>query len=173
MELNSLKNLFIDQLKDLKDAETQLTKALPKMAKSASSPDLQRAFEEHLEQTQTHLERVEQVLTEVNGNARGKKCVAMQGLIEEGQELMKEKADPEVMDAGLIAAAQKVEHYEIASYGTARTYAQLLGLEQVARTLQQTLNEEGETDKRLTRIAEKINIEAMQGEGAGSKNNGK
>lgn len=173
MELNTLKDLFIDQLKDLKDAETQLSKALPKMAKSASSPDLQRAFEEHLEQTKTHLERVEQVLTEVNGNARGKKCVAMQGLIEEGQELMKEKADPEVMDAGLIAAAQKVEHYEIASYGTARTYAQLLGLERVAQTLQQTLNEEGETDKRLTRIAESINIEAMQGEGASSKKNGK
>jgi len=162
MELNSLKNLFIDQLKDLKDAENQLAKALPKMAKAASSPDLQRAFEEHLEQTKTHLERVEQVLTEVNGNTRGKKCVAMQGLIEEGQELMKEKADPEVMDAGLIAAAQKVEHYEIASYGTARTYAQLLGLERVAQTLQQTLNEEGETDKRLTRIAESINIEAMK-----------
>lgn len=173
MELNSLKNLFIDQLKDLKDAETQLTKALPKMAKSASSPDLQRAFEEHLEQTKTHLERVEQVLTEINGNARGKKCAAMQGLIEEGQELMKEKADPEVMDAGLIAAAQKVEHYEIASYGTARTYAQLLGMERVAQTLQQTLNEEGETDKRLTRIAENINIEALQGEGASSKKNGK
>lgn len=168
MELNTLKNLFIDHLKDLKDAETQLTKALPKMAKAASSPDLQRAFEEHLEQTKNHLQRVEQVLTEVSGNSRGKKCKAMEGLIEEGAELMKEDADPEVMDAGLIAAAQKVEHYEIASYGTVRTYANLLGFNQVAQTLQQTLNEEGQTDKKLTQIAEMINVEAMAGVGANS-----
>lgn len=166
MELNSLKTLFIDQLKDLKDAENQLTKALPKMAKTASSPELQQAFERHLEQTKGHLERVEQVLTEVSGNNRGKKCKAMEGLIEEGAELMKEKAEPEVMDAGLIAAAQKVEHYEIASYGTARTYANLLGLNQAAQTLQQILNEEGQTDKMLTQIAESINVEAMAGDGA-------
>lgn len=166
MELNTLKTLFIEQLKDLKDAENQLTKALPKMAKSASSPELQQAFERHLEQTKGHLERVEQVLTEISGNARGKKCKAMEGLIEEGAELMKEKAEPEVMDAGLIAAAQKVEHYEIASYGTARTYANLLGLKEAARTLQQILDEEGQTDKMLTQIAEGINVEAMQGDGA-------
>jgi ferritin-like metal-binding protein YciE len=167
MELDNLKNLFIDQLKDLKDAENQLAKALPKMAKTASSPELQRAFEEHLEQTKTHLQRVEQVLEEVAGNSRGKKCKAMEGLIEEGTELMKEKADPEVMDAGLIAAAQKVEHYEIASYGTARTYADLLGLDRAAQVLQETLDEEGETDKRLTRLAEGINIEAIEGEALG------
>ncbi|MCL4297771.1 MAG: ferritin-like domain-containing protein [Anaerolineae bacterium] len=166
MELNSLKTLFIDQLKDLKDAENQLTKALPKMAKAASSPELQQAFERHLEQTKGHLERVEQVLTEVSGNNRGKKCKAMEGLIEEGAELMKEKAEPEVMDAGLIAAAQKVEHYEIASYGTARTYANLLGMNQAAKTLQQILDEEGQTDKMLTQIAESINVEAMAGDGA-------
>ncbi|MBE7549606.1 MAG: ferritin-like domain-containing protein [Anaerolineales bacterium] len=166
MELNSLKTLFIDQLKDLKDAENQLTKALPKMAKAASSPELQQAFERHLEQTKGHLERVEQVLTEVSGNNRGKKCKAMEGLIEEGAELMKEKAEPEVMDAGLIAAAQKVEHYEIASYGTARTYANLLGMSQAAKTLQQILDEEGQTDKRLTQIAESINVQAMAGDGA-------
>lgn len=166
MELNSLKTLFIDQLKDLKDAENQLTKALPKMAKAASSPELQQAFERHLEQTKGHLERVEQVLTEVSGNNRGKKCKAMEGLIEEGAELMKEEAEPEVMDAGLIAAAQKVEHYEIASYGTARTYANLLGLSQAAKTLQQILDEEGQTDKMLTRIAESINVQAMAGDGA-------
>jgi ferritin-like metal-binding protein YciE len=170
MELDTLKKLFVDHLKDLKDAETQLTKALPKMAKAASSPDLQRAFEEHLEQTKTHLQRVEQVLTEVSGNSRGKKCKAMEGLIEEGAELMKEDADPEVMDAGLIAAAQKVEHYEIASYGTVRTYANLLGFNQAAQTLQQTLNEEGQADKKLTQIAEMINVEAMVAEGANSRN---
>jgi ferritin-like metal-binding protein YciE len=170
MELDTLKKLFVDHLKDLKDAETQLTKALPKMAKAASSPDLQRAFEEHLEQTKTHLQRVEQVLTEITGNSRGKKCKAMEGLIEEGAELMKEDADPEVMDAGLIAAAQKVEHYEIASYGTVRTYANLLGFNQAAQTLQQTLNEEGQADKKLTQIAEMINVEAMVAEGANSRN---
>ncbi|HXV43183.1 MAG TPA: DUF892 family protein, partial [Anaerolineae bacterium] len=106
MQLNTLKDLFVDQIKDLKDAENQLTKALPKMAKAASSPQLKSAFEQHLEQTQMHLQRVEQILEEVTGNTRGKKCRAMEGLIEEGSELMKEKADPEVMDAGLIAAAQ-------------------------------------------------------------------
>jgi ferritin-like metal-binding protein YciE len=161
MELNTLKDLFVDQMKDLKDAENQLTKALPKMAKAASSPQLKSAFEQHLEQTQMHLQHVEQILEEVAGNSRGKKCRAMEGLIEEGSELMKEKADPEVMDAGLIAAAQKVEHYEIASYGTARTYAQLLGQNRMAQTLQQILDQEGQTDKKLTQIAESINVQAM------------
>ena len=161
MQLNTLKDLFIDQIKDLKDAENQLTKALPKMAKAASSPQLKSAFEQHLEQTQMHLQRVEQILEEVTGNTRGKKCRAMEGLIEEGSELMKEKADPEVMDAGLIAAAQKVEHYEIASYGTARTYAQLLGENRIAQNLQQILDQEGQADKKLTQIAESINVEAM------------
>jgi len=164
MELNTLKDLFIDHLKDLKDAESQLTKALPKMAKAASSPALKSAFEQHLEQTKLHLQRAEQILEEVTGNTRGKKCHAMEGLIEEGAELMKENADPEVMDAGLIAAAQKVEHYEIASYGTVRTYAQLLGQGKIAQILQQTLDEEGQTDKKLTQIAENINVEAMAGQ---------
>jgi len=164
MELNTLKDLFIDHLKDLKDAESQLTKALPKMAKAASSPALKSAFEQHLEQTKLHLQRAEQILEEVTGNTRGKKCHAMEGLIEEGAELMKENADPEVMDAGLIAAAQKVEHYEIASYGTVRTYAQLLGQGKIAQILQQTLDEEGQADKKLTQIAENINVEAMAGQ---------
>ena len=162
MQLNSLKDLFIDQLKDLKDAENQLTKALPKMAKTASSPQLQSAFEEHLEQTKTHLQRVEKILEDLSGSARGKKCKGMEGLIEEGSELMKEKAEPDVLDAGLIAAAQKVEHYEIASYGTARTYAQLLGFNEAAKILQQTLDEEGQTDKKLTQLAESLNVEAME-----------
>jgi len=169
MELSTLQDLFIDQLKDLKDAENQLTKALPKMAKAASSPELQSAFEEHLEQTKLHLQRAEQILEEVTGNTRGKKCRAMEGLIEEGAELMKENADPEVMDAGLIAAAQKVEHYEIASYGTVRTYAQLLGQGKIAQMLQQTLNEEGQADKKLTQIAESINVEAMAGQTASAR----
>jgi len=169
MELSTLQDLFIDHLKDLKDAENQLTKALPKMAKAASSPQLKSAFEEHLEQTKMHLQRAEQILEEVTGNTRGKKCRAMEGLIEEGAELMKEKADPEVMDAGLIAAAQKVEHYEIASYGTVRTYAQLLGQGKIAQMLQQTLNEEGQTDKKLTQIAESINVEAMAGQTASAR----
>jgi ferritin-like metal-binding protein YciE len=166
MELSTLQDLFIDHLKDLKDAENQLTKALPKMAKAASSPELQRAFEEHLEQTKMHLQRAEQILEELTGNTRGKKCRAMEGLIEEGAELMKENADPEVMDAGLIAAAQKVEHYEIASYGTVRTYAQLMGQSKIAQMLQQILDEEGQADKKLTQIAESINIEAMAGQTA-------
>ena len=169
MELSTLQDLFIDQLKDLKDAENQLTKALPKMAKAASSPQLKSAFEEHLEQTKMHLQRAEQILEEVTGNTRGKKCRAMEGLIEEGAELMKENADPEVLDAGLIAAAQKVEHYEIASYGTVRTYAQLLGQGKIAQMLQQTLNEEGQTDKKLTQIAESINVEAMAGQTASAR----
>jgi ferritin-like metal-binding protein YciE len=162
MELSTLQDLFIDHLKDLKDAESQLTKALPKMAKAASSPALKNAFEGHLEQTKMHLQRAEQILEELTGNTRGKKCRAMEGLIEEGAELMKENADPEVMDAGLIAAAQKVEHYEIASYGTVRTYAQLMGQGKIAQMLQQILDEEGKADKKLAQIAESINIEAMQ-----------
>jgi len=169
MELNTLQDLFIDHMKDLKDAENQLTKALPKMAKAASSPQLKRAFEEHLEQTKMHLQHAEQILEEVTGNTRGKKCRAMEGLIEEGAELMKENADPEVMDAGLIAAAQKVEHYEIASYGTVRTYAQLMGQNKIAQRLQQILDEEGQADKKLTQIAESINVEAMAGQTASAR----
>ncbi len=163
MEMDTLKKLFIEDLKDLKDAENQLTKALPKLAKAASSPDLKQAFEQHLEQTQTHLQRVEQLLEEINGSNRGKKCKGMEGLIEESQELIKEEAAPDVKDAGLIAAAQKAEHYEIAGYGTARTYANLLGHKDAAKVLQQILDEEGATDKKLTQIAERINVEAMAG----------
>lgn len=162
MKMDSLKKLFIEELKDLKDAENQLTKALPKMAKAASSSELQQAFEMHLEQTKMQLDRVEQLLVEISGSNRGKKCKAMEGLIEEGQELIEEEGEAEVKDAGLIAAAQKVEHYEIASYGTARTYANLLGYKDAARVLQEILNEEGEADKKLTQVAEKINVEAMK-----------
>lgn len=127
MKLESLRDLFIDELKDLYNAEHQLLKALPKMAKAASSKDLKRAFESHLKETEGQVKRLEQVFEMLETSPRGKKCKAMEGLVEEGSELMKEDADPDVMDAGLIAAAQRVEHYEMAGYGCVRTYAQLLG----------------------------------------------
>jgi ferritin-like metal-binding protein YciE len=162
MQMESLQDLFVDQLKDLYNAENQLIKALPKMAKAASNPELQQAFTTHLEETRKHAERIEQVLDKMGEKPKGKKCKAMEGLIEEGKEMMEEDADPEVMDAGLIAAAQRVEHYEIAGYGCVRTYAKLLGNEQAAKILQQTLDEEGNTDKKLTDLAESvINLEAQ------------
>jgi len=161
MEMESLQDLFIEQLKDLYNAENQLIKALPKMAKAASDETLQSAFTEHLEQTKGHVQRLEQVFEELGESPKGKTCKAMKGLIEEGEEMMDEDATPDVMDAGLIAAAQRVEHYEIAGYGTVRSYAQLLGNKKAADLLQKTLDEEGETDKKLTSLAEKlINIEA-------------
>jgi ferritin-like metal-binding protein YciE len=159
--MESLQDLFVDQLKDLYNAEGQLVKALPKMAKAASHPQLQAAFNAHLEQTRGHVERLEQVFDKLGESPKGKKCKAMEGLIEEAKEMLDEDADPDVMDAGLIACAQRVEHYEIAGYGCVRTYARLLGDEQSARLLQQTLDEEGQTDKKLTDLAERlINIEA-------------
>jgi ferritin-like metal-binding protein YciE len=131
------------------------------MAKAASAPELRQAFEEHLEQTRTHVERLDQVFQQFGAKSKGKTCKGMQGLITEGDELIKEKADPAVRDAGLIAAAQRVEHYEMAAYGTVRTYAQQLGQQRAASLLQQTLDEEGATDKQLTRLAETlINLEA-------------
>ena len=164
MEMNSLQDLFIHELKDLYNAEGQLIKALPKMAKAATSPDLKQAFQTHLKETEVHAQRLEQIFDELDESPKGKKCKAMEGLVEEGKELMDEDAEPEVMDAGLIAAAQKVEHYEIAGYGTVRTYAQMLGNDQAARLLQQTLNEEGMTDKKLNALAMQcINLEAAQG----------
>ncbi len=166
MELNSLQDLFIEDLKDLYNAETQLIKALPKMAKAASSPDLRNAFQTHLKETEGHVQRLEQIFQELDESPKGKKCKAMEGLIEEGKELMEEDAEPEVMDAGLIGAAQKVEHYEIAGYGTVRTYAEMLGNDQAARLLQQTLDEEGMTDKKLNELAMQcINIAAQEGDG--------
>jgi ferritin-like metal-binding protein YciE len=163
MKIQTLKDLFIDKLRDLYSAENQIVKALPKMAKAASSPDLQAAFQEHLEQTKNQVERLEQIFERLDVASRGKKCKAMEGLLEEGKDLMKEDIDEPVLDAGLIAAAQHVEHYEIAGYGTARTFAQLLGDEESAELLQETLDEEAETDKKLTHLAETvINVEALQ-----------
>jgi ferritin-like metal-binding protein YciE len=154
MKLESLQDLLVAELKDLYSAENQLVKALPKMAKAASNEKLRDGFLEHLEQTKGHVERLEQACEELEVSPKGKKCAAMEGLIEEGSELLKEDATPAVLDAALIAAAQKVEHYEIASYGSARTFAKVLGLDNVAKLLQQTLDEEGATDKKLTKLAE-------------------
>jgi len=160
MELASLRDLYEDELKDLFSAENQLLKALPKMAKAASSEELKAAFLTHLEQTKVHAERLEQICDALGISPKGKKCKAMEGLIEEGKELMEEDADPEVLDAGLIAAAQRVEHYEIAGYGCVRTYAGLLKDAKAAELLQQTLDEEGQTDKLLTKLAKRINVMA-------------
>jgi ferritin-like metal-binding protein YciE len=161
--MESLKDLFLDQLKDLYHAENQLVKALPKMSKAASNPQLQQAFDSHLQETQGHVQRLEQVFEELGEPAKGKTCKAMQGLIEEGKEAMDEDAEPEVMDAALIAAAQRIEHYEMAGYGCVRTYAQQLGQKQAANLLQQTLEEEGAADKKLTKLAETlINVAAQK-----------
>jgi ferritin-like metal-binding protein YciE len=161
MELETLKDLYIDEIKDLYSAERQLVKALPKMAKAANDKNLQQAFRTHLKETAQHAARLEQICQELGVSPRGKKCVGMEGLIEEGSELIKEDPDPDVLDAGLIAKAQHVEHYEIAGYGTVRTYARQLGFENQAELLQQTLDEEGRTDHLLTELAESgINVEA-------------
>ena len=161
-KMATLEDLYEDLLKDLYSAEKQLVKALPKMAKNADSPDLQKAFEEHLGQTEKHVERIERIFSNLDGSPRGKKCVGMEGLIEEGSELLKEDVEPDVLDAGLIAAAQKVEHYEIASYGTARAWAEKMGYDDAAGLLQQTLDEESMANEKLTQLAEShINMEAQ------------
>jgi ferritin-like metal-binding protein YciE len=153
MKLESLENLFVHELKDLLSAEKQLVKALPKMAKGAASETLRTAIEEHLEQTKGQVERLEQVFAMVDKAPRAEHCKAMEGLISEGDELLQEDGEASVKDAALIAAAQKVEHYEISGYGTARTLAELLGLDQAVELLQQTLDEEKETDLKLTKLA--------------------
>ncbi|HLO14620.1 MAG TPA: ferritin-like domain-containing protein [Anaerolineales bacterium] len=160
--MNTLEDLYMDLLKDLYSAEKQLVKALPKMAKAAQSSDLQRAFHDHLKQTEGHVERIERIFSDLGGSPRGKKCVGMEGIIEEGSELMKEKVDPDVLDAGLIAGAQRAEHYEIAGYGAARTWARRLGHHDASQLLQQTLDEESMANEKLTQIAEgHVNVEAM------------
>lgn len=165
MKLNSLQELLVDELKDLYSAENQLLKALPKMAKAASHPDLKAAFESHLEETEGQVRRLETIFENLEGSPKGKKCKAMEGLIEEGSEVIEADGEDAVKDAALICAAQKVEHYEMAGYGCARTFAQLLGLDEVADLLQETLDEEGNADKKLTEIAETaINVEASAAE---------
>src|SRR6266404_5323627 len=156
MQMSSLQELFIKELQDLYSAENQIVKALPKMAKAASSDELRGAFEEHLEQSKVHVERLERILNELDENPKGKKCKGMEGLIEEAKELLEEDASPEVLDAGLISAAQRVEHYEMAGYGCVRTYAELLEDRDGALLLQTTLTEESDTDKKLTKLANSV-----------------
>src|SRR5215216_2611920 len=164
-KLNSLDDLLVHELQDIYNAESQILKALPKMIKAASHPELQSAFEEHLEQTEGQVERLDQVFKLLGVPAKGRKCEGMAGLIEEGKKVMEEDAEPSVMDAALIAAAQKVEHYEIASYGCVCTYAEMLGYDQVHDLLGQNLEEEEVTDEKLTELAESvINIEAEEAE---------
>jgi ferritin-like metal-binding protein YciE len=154
--------LFVSELKDVYSAETQILKALPKMAKAATSPELREAFENHLEQTKGHVERLDRIFEAIGTSPKGKKCKAMEGLLAEGKEILEADADPSVRDAGMIAGAQRVEHYEIAAYGCARTYARLLGDDESATLLGETLREEEETDETLTHIAEStVNVGAM------------
>lgn len=150
---NGLQQLFLDELKDLYHAEHQVLKALPKMAQAASAPDLQKAFETHLQQTETQIERLERVFKLMNTPPKGKRCKGMEGIIEEGKEALEEGFEPQVLDAALVASAQRVEHYEMAGYGTLRTFAQMLGHKEAAKLLQETLQEEASTDKLLTVLA--------------------
>lgn len=155
-KLNSLEALLVQEVKDLYSAETQLVKALPKMAKAASNETLKEAFETHLAETEGHVTRLEEVAKLLEASPRGKACKAMQGLVEEGAETIQEDGEPDIKDLALIGAAQKVEHYEISGYGTARAIAEAMGRDDVAALLQETLDEEGTTDKNLTAIAEEI-----------------
>lgn len=165
MPLNSLRDLWIEEMRDLYNAENQLLKALPKMAKKASSPELKEAFETHLEETRGHVERLDQIFDRLGKKPGGKTCKAMKGLVEEGSEMMKEKGPASVLDAGIIAAAQRVEHYEMAGYGVARTFASILGEDEAEDLLQETLDEEGAADEKLTEIAEStVNEEAEEEE---------
>jgi ferritin-like metal-binding protein YciE len=156
MKLDTLKKLYIEELRDVYNAENQLLKALPKMAKGASSEELKQAFEDHLQETQGHVERLDEIFKALDETAKGKTCKAMKGLVEEGSEILEEEGEESILDAGIIAAAQKVEHYEIATYGTLRTWASLLGEEEAVDLLQQTLDEEGAADKTLNELAEEI-----------------
>lgn len=161
MKIQSLRDLYIHELNDLYSAEKQLTKALPKMAKAATNEDLAAAFDDHLAQTERHVERLEKLLDGLGESKRGEKCKGMEGLIKEGSKIIEEDIAPEVLDAALIAAAQRVEHYEIAGYGTARTFAEVLGEDKAAEVLQTTLDEEVEADEKLTELAESaVNAQA-------------
>ena len=163
MKKDSLKDLYVEQLKDLYSAENQILKSLPKMAEAASHPELRTAFQEHEQVTREQVRRLEQVFDDLGEKPSGHHCKGMEGLLKEGDELLGMKLESDVLDAGLITAAQRVEHYEIAGYGTVRTFARQLGLSDQAEILQRTLDEEGNTDERLTRIAEQVvNPDAMQ-----------
>jgi ferritin-like metal-binding protein YciE len=170
MAMESLHDLLVHSLKDLYSAEKQLVKALPRMAKAVEDPQLKRAFEQHLRETEGHVTRLERLGEEMGIAVRGKKCVGMEGLIEEGKELLAEDAETDVLEAALIGAAQKVEHYEMATYGTARAHAEQLGLTGAARLLQQTLDEESAANEKLTQIAEsRVNRQARARAGNGQR----
>jgi ferritin-like metal-binding protein YciE len=154
MALDSMQDLFLNELKDVYNAEKQLVRALPRMAKAAESPELKQAFTKHLRETEGHVQRLERIFKSIGETPRGKKCKGMEGLVEEGKEILEEDGASEVIDAALISAAQRVEHYEIAAYGCLRTYAQLLGMDDADKLLQQTLEEEEATDKALTALGE-------------------
>jgi ferritin-like metal-binding protein YciE len=163
VKIANLQDLFMDQLKEIYSAEKQIINALPKMAKAAQSPDVRQAFEEHLETSKQQLERLNRVFEQMGANPGRKKCMGMDGLLKEADEFLGEQVAPEVMDAGLIANAQRIEHYEIAAYGTVRTFAQMMGHKEALGLLQQTLNEEGQTDQKLTQLAEHgVNAKAEQ-----------
>jgi ferritin-like metal-binding protein YciE len=162
MPEKGLKELYIDELKDIYNAENQLVKALPKMAKAASSDELRSGFEEHLEQTKGHVSRLEQIFESLSESPKGKKCKGMEGLVEEGSEMIDEEFEASIKDAGLIGAAQRVEHYEIAAYGTVRAFAETLGHEDHIELLEETLEEEKQTDDKLTELAKKINSQSGQ-----------
>jgi ferritin-like metal-binding protein YciE len=161
MKSASLRDLFVIELSDLYDAENQMIKALPKLAKASASESLRGAFEEHLEKTKEHATRLEQIFADMDMPAKREKCKGMQGIIAEGNDLLKKKLSPDVQDAGIIAAAQRAEHYEIASYGCARTFAELLRNRQAVDLLEQTLQEEKDADEKLTELAQQINVEAQ------------
>jgi len=164
----SLRELYINELKDLYSAETQLVKALPKMAKAASKDQLRQAFEEHLRQTSEHVSRLEQIFNELGEKPTGKKCVGMEGLVKEGAEVMKGDYEDSVKDAGIIGAAQRVEHYEIAAYGTVKAFAEILGEDEHVSLLEETLNEEKAADQKLSQIADEVSASAEE-EGDTSK----
>jgi ferritin-like metal-binding protein YciE len=164
--METLEKLYINELRDLYSAENQLLKALPKMAKGASSAELKEAFENHLAETETHVERLEQIFKDLEENPKGKTCHGMKGLIEEGSEILEEEGEKSVLDAGIIVAAQKVEHYEMAGYGSVRAFAQLLGQEEAAQVLQTTLDEESKANELLSQLAETtVNAEAVMNTG--------
>jgi ferritin-like metal-binding protein YciE len=162
MQANSLRELYVAELRDLYNAETQLVKALPKMAKASSNAELRQGFEEHLRQTSEHVSRLEQIFEMMGEKPTGKKCLGMEGLVKEGAETMKEDYEDALMDAAIIGAAQRVEHYEIAGYGTVRAFAELLGENEHVSLLEQTLEEEKQTDEKLTQLAQQVNTEAGQ-----------
>jgi len=168
MSLDSLEKLFLEELKDMYNAEKQILRALPRMAKAAESPELEQAFTKHLKETEGQVQRIERIFKDLGQPSRGKACKGMEGILEEGKEVLEKDGEPAVIDAALIASAQRVEHYEIAAYGCLRTYAELLGYSQAQRLLQETLQEEEAADKKLTQIGESGINQAAATAGAGA-----